>query len=202
MTLVGHVSTQALREVEEARSGGDLWLVLAGLKLVTITGTSPVKLAESVAGPNVAVRVRAGQWAEEFEKVTDSSYVELLVPVTDDPELAIAAGRLSTARALIRRGDLDTVAAPLRQVLDPVRAFYKTRDVYQVAEPKKAKERNLNERFAMVVQNLYSWLSSFEHDDEDAIKGLVMDPAEANMALAEVAGLLHRLARDRAAVNL
>jgi hypothetical protein len=40
----------------------------------------------------------------ELGKVTGASYAEILIPVTGDPELSIAAGRVRKARALICGG--------------------------------------------------------------------------------------------------
>lgn len=200
LTLSGRVSAQALREVEEKREGGDLWLVLTDLKATTLFGT-PARLFEGT-GSNLAVKVIAGQWAAELEKVTDASYVEILVPVTDDPELSIAAGRVRKARSLIRGGEFNAAAGELRQALEPVRAFYKTLDTHSVAVPKDPRKRTENERFAMYVQGLFSWLTSFVHDDEESIKGCEMGRATANQAIGAVAGLLNRLARDRAAASV
>lgn len=200
LTLSGHASARALREVEEKREGSDLWLVLANLKVTTLSGT-PARLFEGM-GTNLAVKVLAGQWAAELEKVTDASYVEILVPVTDDPELSIAAGRVRKARALIRKGEFNSAAVELRQALDPVRAFYKTLDAHSMAVPKDPKKRTEDERFAMYVQGLFNWLTSFVHDDEESIKGCEMGRAEANQAIGAVAGLLHRLARDHATASI
>ena len=200
LTLSGYASAQARREVEEKRVGGELWLVLADLKATASHGT-PAKFSEGI-GTNLAVKVLAGQWAAELEKVTDASYVEILVPFTGDPEMSIAAGRVRKARALIRSDEFNAAAGELRQALEPVRAFYKTLDACSAAVPKGPKQRTENERFAMYVQGLYSWLTSYVHDDEESIKGCQMDRPTANQALGAVAGLLHRFACDRAAASI
>jgi hypothetical protein len=163
--------------------------------------SAPAKFFEA-AGGNLAVEVLAGQWAAELEKVTAASYVEILIPVTGDPELSVAAGRVRKARALIRAGEFNAAALALRQALEPARKFYRTLDSYNGALQKTPKERTENERFAMYVQSLFSWLTSYIHDDEESIKGCEMDRPAANQALGAVAGMLHRLARDRAAVNV
>jgi hypothetical protein len=200
LTLSGYTSAQALREVEEERAGGELWLVLADLKATGLQGT-PAKFFESI-GTNLAIKVLAGQWAAELEKVTDASYVEILIPVTGDPEMSIGAGRVRKARALIRGGEFNAAAAELRQALEPVRAYYKTLDANSAAVPKNPKQRTENERFAMYVQGLYSWLTSYVHDDEESIKGCQMDRAAANQALGAVAGLLHRLSYDHTTASV
>jgi hypothetical protein len=108
-----------------------------------------------------------------------------------------------------------------------VREFYRTLDVYDGAVQKASKQRTENERFAVYVQSLFGWLTSYIHDDEESIKGCEMDrPAAnhwltsyihddeesikgcemdrpaANQALGAVAGLLHRLAHDHAATSV
>jgi hypothetical protein len=196
VTLTGHVSAQALREVEEERQGGALWLMFE-LKSTTVSTGTPTQLFLGT-GTGLAVKVLAGQWAEELEKVTATSFVEILIPVTDDPEFSLAAARLRKARDLIRNGEFTASATELRRALEPVRRFYKTLDVHSMAAPKPAKERSKEERFAVYVQSVFHWITSFVHDEDDSIKGCEMDRAEANQALAAVAGLLHRMARDQA----
>jgi hypothetical protein len=200
LTLSGYVSARALREVEEERQSGNLWLVLADLKATTLQGT-PARIFQA-GGSNLAVEVLAGQWAAELEKVSGASYAEILIPVTSDPQLSVAAGRVRKARSLIRGGEFNAATAELRQALDPVREFYRTRDVYSGASPKVSKQRTENERFAVYVQSLFGWLTSYIHDDEESIKGCEMDRPTANQALAAVAGLLHRLAHDHATANI
>lgn len=186
--------------MEEEREGGNLWLVLADVKAMTLHGT-PAKFFQ-VGGSNLAVEVLAGQWAAELEKVTAASYVEILIPVTNDRELSVAAGRVRKARALIRGGEFNAAASELRQALDPVRAFYRTLDAHGAAASKNPKQRTENERFAVYVQGLFSWLTSYIHDDEESIKGCEMGRAAANQAIGAVAGLLHRLAHDHTAASV
>lgn len=195
--LVGHVSSAALRELEEERAGGDLWFALTWMK-GSFVDPSTQKLSETIGGsPNIAVRVRSGEWAEHLEKVTAASYTDVLIPVTGDPELAIAAGRLRKAKALIRSGEFSAVGSELRQAVDRVRIFYGTDEAYKSAMAKKPTERSGPERFAVYVQGLYSWLSAYVHDDNEEIEGIELDYGTATSALASVAGLLHQMARDQ-----
>ncbi len=199
LKLSGYASAQALREVEEEREGGNLWLVLADVQAITLHGT-PSRIFEAAA-TNLAVEVLAGQWAAELEKATGASYVEILIPVTDNPQLSVAAGRVRKARALIRGGEFNAAASELRQALDPVREFYRTLEVHNGAVHKASRQRTEDDRFAVYVQSLFGWLTSYIHDDEDSIKGCQMDRPTANQALGAVAGLLHRLARDHATAS-
>jgi hypothetical protein len=89
------------------------------------------------------------------------------------------------------------VPAELRQALDPVRAAYDTKDVVQKARDKKARDRSVLERWVLTVEDTYSLLSAFIHDDEEAIEGASLDRALAVNLLGDVAGKVHRLAADR-----
>lgn len=194
--FVGRTSDQALRELEEMRQDGPVWLTLRRMRAVSIAG-DPLGLVES-GGGDLSIHLLSQEWTTQLEKVTSASYVDILIPVTDDPELALAAGRVRSAREHIRAGQFEAAAGELRKALEPVRTHYRTLDVFSVAQSKAAKDRNKEERWAVRVQNTFNWITSFVHDDEESIKGCTMDRAEANDALATVAGLLHRLAADRA----
>ncbi|HEV2343435.1 MAG TPA: hypothetical protein VGS97_05025 [Actinocrinis sp.] len=196
--LVGHISSAALRELEELRDGGDFHLGLTHLKGMLLDKQPALRLHQAEASA-MTIRVRGGgEWAEQVQEVTNASYIDLMIPIIDDPELATAAARLNQARDLIRAGHFN-VAVQLRQVLDPVREYYDTLNAYKEATAAgvKPKDRTEVQRFAMVVQSTYAWLSSYIHDDEEVIKGLDMDRAEAVQALGNVAGLLYRMGRDK-----
>lgn len=86
----------------------------------------------------------------QLEKVTATSYVDILVPVSDEVEVATAAGRLRTARQYIRDGSFKAVASELRQALDPVRVAYDTSTVAKEAKDKKPRERSVLERWGLM----------------------------------------------------
>ena len=195
VVFTGHVSAQGLREIEEMRHSNALWLTLTDLRL-TGAVSEPAGLAE-FTGTDMPIEVLSEEWTTQLEKVTATSYVEILVPVTDDPEMATAAGRLRTARQYIRDGIYNAVASELRQALDAVRGAYDTKNVADTTRPKKARERSVPERWALTVEDTYSLLSAFIHDDEEAIAGAVLDRALAVNLLGDVAGKVHRLAADR-----
>lgn len=198
VTLAGFVTDQALRELEEVRAGGTMWLNLDSPRVTWVEGTPPV--LNQVTGNGLAFQVYSEPWAEQLEKVVASSYVHLMVPVTEDEDLALAVGRLRTAREHIGDGDFEAAAGELRKALEPVRQHYGINPTtFDVISRKPARERTKEERWALRVQYLFNWLSAFEHDDSEAIKGCTMDRAEAMDALVDVAGKLHRLGSDRAA---
>lgn len=197
VTLVGLVTDQALRELEEVRADGELSLSLDNPQVTWIEGTPPA--LRQVTGSSLAFQVYAEPWAVEVEKVAASSYINIMVPVTDDEDLAVAVRRLRTARQHIGDGDFEAAAGELRKALEPVRAHYGVVAAFDAISKKPAKERSKEERWALRVQYLFNWLSAFEHDDSEAIKGCTMDRAEAMDALVDVAGKLHRVAADRRA---
>lgn len=202
VTLQGYVSTEALRELEEVRLGGPLAMALEGPTAVWVEGNPPGASMMQARGTALAFQLYGEQWASQLENVTGASYVEVMVPITGDPELQTAAGRIRTARRYIGEGNLDAVAGELRQALEPVREAYDVLNLNKTGLAKTGadkKNRTKGERWALAVQSLYDYLSAFIHDDSEAIKGCTMDRAEANDALADVAGKLHRLATDRRA---
>ena len=200
--LSAHISAAALREFEELRDGEDIWLVLTHIHGVTMDLPPALRLHETPQAVNIAFRLRArGEWSEQVQAVTSASFIDIMIPVTDDPALATAAARVAKARNLLRAGQFSACAGELRQALDPVRDFYDTQEENRKALAKGSTQRTEPERFAMAVQSTYAWLSSYIHDDSEAIKGLDMGRAEAVMALGTVAGMLHRTARDMRATG-
>lgn len=202
VTLQGYVSARALLELEEVRLGGPLTMALEGPTAVWVDGNPPGASMMQTRGTALTFQLYGEQWLSQLENVTAASYVEVMVPITGNPELQTAAGRIRTARRYIGEGNLDAVAGELRQALEPVREAYNVLSLYQTALAKTGtskKDRTKDERWALAVQSLYDYLSAFVHDDSEAIKGCTMDRAEANDALADVAGKLHRLATDRRA---
>ncbi|MGW7529098.1 hypothetical protein [Streptomyces sp. NPDC054783] len=195
--FVGHVSSQALLETEELRAGGALWLVLRDLRGMSVGG-DPVGF-ELSSGGDLQVEVFSEQWSTQMEKVSAASYIDVMVPVTDDPELQKVAGRLRTARSYIRDGIVNAVAAELRQALDAVRVAHDTKKLAPAIRDKKSRDRSVSERWMLEVEDTYSHLSAFIHDNEEAIAGAALDRAQAVELLANVAGKVHRLAADRRA---
>lgn len=140
-----------------------------------------------------------GQWAQQLQRVTEASYIEVLVPLTNDPELMVAARRIDEAKQLLRAGEFNACAAQLRQALDPVRRFYDTVKTAKGA-PANPMDRTLEQREATMVQSVFGWLSAFIHDDNTTTAGLDMGRAEALQALAMVAGIVVRTAADKKGV--
>jgi hypothetical protein len=73
--------------------------------------------------------VLSQEWTTRLEKVTATSSVDILIPVSDEVEVATAAGRLRTARQYIRDGSFKAVASELRQALDRAMAVNLLADV-------------------------------------------------------------------------
>ena len=196
----GFVSDQALAALEQARAGATLQLELRNLAAVIVDGTStPPRLHSAPTGPALAVTIPAGVWAEELERVTAASYLEILVPVTDDKEVASANAHLRTARAYLTEGKVKASPTEIRQALDAVRVAYGTQGALAAVLAKRARERSVEERMVMQVETAYSTLSAFIHEDDEAVAGAEVDRPLAIALLAQVAGLVARFAADRRA---
>lgn len=115
----------------------------------------------------------------------------------------VATGRCSVAGVLRQEkqpgDDGDREALILNSLIQRLAL---TLEVYDGALQKASKQRTEDERFAVYVQSLFGWLTSYIHDDEESIKGCEMGRPTANQALGAVAGLLHRLAHDHTAASV
>jgi hypothetical protein len=199
LTLSGDASAQALREVEEEREGGDLWLVLADVTAMALHGT-PVKFFQTV-GSNLAIEVLSGQWAAELEKVTDASYAEILIPVTSDPAAfggrrAGAEGPCPDTQRGVQRGRRRVAPGPgsgARVLPNPRHLQRGSPEGFEAADGGRA-VRGVRAEPVRLAHLLYP-------RDEESIKGCEMDRPAANQALGAVAGLLNRLAHDHATAN-
>ncbi|MGH3261676.1 MAG: hypothetical protein ACRDNS_06755, partial [Trebonia sp.] len=190
----GFVSDKALAELEEARQGGALRLELRAQ--AQMVHGDPPRLASSAGVDSVTVTIPAGSWAEQLEKVTATSFLEILVPITDDKQVASATGHLRTARAYLAEGKVKAMPTELREALDAVREAYGTKNALKTAASKAARARSVYERWVMTVETAYSELSAFIHEDDAAVAGAEIDRPLAVALLAQVAGMVARLAAE------
>ena len=105
LVLIGNVSAAALRAVEEYRQSGPLSPVL-DLRAQAVYG-DPAALTTSF-GHGLSIGQPTEEWVTQLENVTAASYVDVSIPVTNDPELVTAAGRVREARAHIRGDRFET----------------------------------------------------------------------------------------------
>jgi hypothetical protein len=198
VSFIGTVTLDALRALEEKREGGPLQFVLRNVRAVMV-GTTEQRLLEGASG-GVSVTVPASTWAEHYERVTSATSFSLLVPTGDDKDIAEAVRHLNAAREQLRRGTVGSgTAAEIRLALGPVRTAYGTTANTEGIRTLRPRDRSLQQRWAVSVEDQYSYLSSFIHNDEEQIEDAVFTRPLANAAIQQVAGMLSRLAAERSA---
>lgn len=194
-TFTGFVTEKALSELEEYRQGGTLKLELRQLQAQLVHGEPPRLTAASNTG-TLTVTIPTGEWADELEKVTATSYLEILVPVTDDKQVASANAHLRTARSYLMEGKVKATPTEIRLALDTVRIAYGTKKALQAALSKKPTDRSVYDRWVVLVEGAYSTLSAFIHEDDEAVAGAEIDRPLAIALVAQVAGMVARLAAE------
>ena len=191
-TLSGYVSDEQLRGIEAIRGGATH--LCFGLELDADGVDGPLPGSRFHHG-GLTFPITAGEWCSELERVDAGAYVEILVPLPG-PDLYVEAVLcLREARQLLRDGKLDSALVAARKALDPVVADARTADLALNARKKSARDRDLPERFAVLVDDLHSVLSGAAHVDE-VTEDFRYTRAEATGLVAAAAGLLHRLAQQ------
>lgn len=188
----GFIPDQQLRVLEELRAGKGLWLILA-LNVSVVEGKL-ARLAE--AGGELSFSVGAGEWSEQLDSVDAGTFVEVLVPMAGGEDYAGAVVLLREARALLRDNKVDGALLAARKALEVVRAGYGTEAVYKEAVKQRPSQRDLRERWAVMVEDLFSTLSGALHNDE-VTKDFVYSREDGVMLVAATAGMLGRLAKER-----
>lgn len=140
--------------------------------------------------------INAGEWAAQMAAVEAGTYVELLVPLAGGADYAGAVALLREARELLREGNVDAAIGQARKALEQVRKEYGTQKLYDVATKKSPRTRALPERWAIMVEDLYSTMSGAAHNDE-VTKEFTYTREDGAMLLTATAGMLKRLAADR-----
>jgi hypothetical protein len=135
--------------------------------------------------------IRSGEWTSEIERVDATTFVEVLVPMPAAEAYATAARRIREARDLLRNNDVDAAMGAARLALEPARDTLGTVAV-AAAAPARPRERNQDERLAVLVKATYSLLCGAMHDDE-LTKRFRYTRTDAVTMIATVAGLLRRV---------
>jgi predicted pyridoxine 5'-phosphate oxidase superfamily flavin-nucleotide-binding protein len=191
--LTGFISVEQLRVVEELRSGADsIWVVLQ--VSVTCVDGEPTTLVGG--NGEFSFALPAGEWLQELERVDAATYVEILVPLTSNTEHANAVRRLRNARTLIQDDRVEEALAEARKTLEFVRKAGGTAQIVQQAAAKKPRDRDLRERWAYLVEDIFSLLSGAAHDDQGTTEHFTWTRADAVALVASTAGLLGRLAEQ------
>jgi hypothetical protein len=194
VVLFGQVGADQLRVAEELRqAGGDLWMSLS-ITADLLAGIPPTM---ATARGDLSFPVRAGEWGEQLDHVEAGSLIEVLVAMPDDTVLAGAVGRLREARRLLRDGRVDAAVVAARLALEPVLEAARDGGLAKGAAAKAARDRDLDERFAVLVESMFSLVSGAAHDD--AVTATFRYTREDAVALiAATAGLVKRLAAAQA----
>jgi len=161
--FTGFISVEQLRAVEELRSGAEsIWVTLqVG---ATCVDGDPATLVGGTG--ELTFALSAGEWPQELDRVDAATYVEILIPVTSNPEHANAARRLRNARTLIQNDCAEEALAEARKALEFVRKAEGTLKIAQQAKDKTPRDRDLRERWAYLVEDIFSLLSGAAHDDQ------------------------------------
>jgi hypothetical protein len=189
ITLSGYVSDEQLRAAEQLRGGQDLWATLQ-IFVICVDG-DPVQLVGGTG--ELGFDLPSGEWGQELDKVDGGSYVEVLVPLPDNAELATAVRRIRKARTLVRDNHLEEALGETRKAIEAIRAAAGTLTIAQTARPKPSKERDQQERWAIMVEDVFGLLSGAAHDDPETTEHFDWSRADAVALIATTAGLLGRL---------
>ncbi|MGW4690949.1 hypothetical protein ACWEO1_00995 [Kitasatospora cineracea] len=185
--LTATLTDTQLAALEKARQGADLRLRLH----LTVTalngdGSWPTRTTQ------VTFTVPDSEWSQVVTEAGHGAFVTVLVPITADEKRATAARRLREAQAAVRAGDFEAAISKARLAMDAVRPADHQK-AYSAASAKKAKDRDQDERWTVLLQAAYDLFGGAHHDDPDTTEHFTWNRADAVTALALTAGLLDRL---------
>ncbi|MFJ6167262.1 hypothetical protein ACIQH6_19230 [Micromonospora orduensis] len=190
----GFISDHQLRVIEEQRAGKRIWLILAleALQVVQDEG-KPARFAQPTG--ELSFDVGAGEWADNLEDIEAGTYVELLVPLAGGADYADAVELLRDARGLLREGNVPSAIGQARKALEQVREAYGTQKAFADAVKKTPRQRTLAERWACMVEDLFSTMSGASHKD-DVTREFEYTREDGAMLITATAGMLKRLSAD------
>jgi hypothetical protein len=196
ITLRGFISDAQLRAAEEYRGDAEeLWIELRILVSGVESGTRLFGRRVSLNFP-----ISSGTWLRAWEQAQAGSYMEVLIPLPGDPEYAKAVQRVREARQLIHADNAEEAVNKARLAIEAVRRAYGTGAAASRARKKESKyDRDKEERWALVVEDLFDLLSGAAHDDPNVTEHFTWTREEAIALTASVSGLVARLAADRQA---
>lgn len=185
--LVGHLGDEQLRVVDELRAGADAFWMYLNFDVSTVAGDPPMLISRR---GDLSLPVRATTWGELTQRIETASFIDILVPMPRGAEMAGAVARMRDARQLLLDGKIDPALGEARKALEPVRASMRT--AFTAAKAKTdPKQRLLDERFAMFVEETFNLLSGAAHDDS-ITKDFVYSREGALTLIATTAGLVKR----------
>ena len=190
MQMVGFVSYDQLRVLEELRAAGDMEVSIE-FEVICIA-ESPTRF-DSRRTQEV-FWLSPGEWSEAVSRIDAATYVELLIPIVSDPRLASAAGRIREARVSIREGHYEEAIKKDRAALEIVKSEHASSALLKAARAKTdPRKRDQAERWAVLIDDAFSLLSGAVHDDAGITEHFTWDRGDAVALTALVGGLLRRL---------
>jgi hypothetical protein len=187
--LSGHVSTEQLRVVDEIRAGADAFWMNLTFDVSNVAGDPPMPVSRT---GDLSVAVRATTWGEQTQRIEAASFIDVLVPVPHGAEMVEAVARLRAARQLLLDGQIDPALDAARKALEPVRKSLAMRAAFKAGTAKTdPHQRLLDERFALMVEDVFSVLSGCAHDDP-VTKDFEYTREDALALIAVTAGLVKR----------
>jgi hypothetical protein len=189
--VTGFIGSEQLRVVEELRSGTDALWVFLDISAIYVSGDPAGLVGRS---GSLDFPIMHSEWLTELERVDVGSYLEILVPLTANPEHANAVRRLRAARALLQEDRPEQVLSEVRKALEPIRRAEATQKIVQQAKNKAPRDRDQHERWAFFIEDTFSLLSGAAHDDAGTTEHFTWTHADAAALVTTVGGLLRRLA--------
>ena len=191
LELHASVSDEQLRRLELARQDKELRLRVDLVGVQLNAGTD-----WPVGNSQLTFPIPHAEWSKLLEQLNASAYVDVLVPITTIEARAKAAQRIREAQKSIRDGEYETAVSKARSALDAVRPACNTEAIYGTIMSKniRPKDRDQEQRWAMLIQSAFQLFSGAPHDDEGTSENFTWTRADAVAAVATSAGLLARLA--------
>ncbi|MBM7086822.1 hypothetical protein [Micromonospora humidisoli] len=102
---------------------------------------------------------------------------------------------LREARELLRQGRIGPAIVEARNALEQIRSAYRTLRLFNAGKTKSPKDRTPDERWAFMVEDLFSTMNAAGHNGE-VTKDCAFTREDGEMLIATTAGMLKRLPAD------
>ncbi|MEU7981443.1 hypothetical protein AB0B63_23310 [Micromonospora sp. NPDC049081] len=134
--------------------------------------------------------INAGEWTAQLMNVQAGAFVELLVPLARGADYTDAVKALREALELLRQGSIEA-----RKAVEQVRAANETQRLFNAGKTKSPREQTYDERWAFMVEDLFSTMSAAGHKGE-VTKDFEFTREDGEMLIVATAGMLKRLSAD------
>lgn len=185
-------------EVARGQDGVEFMLDLTG----SLLDIAPHRVPPATV--QVRHRVAPARWLELLDQIGSTVAITVTVPsplsdaaarepgaLAEPASMLQATKRLREARIALRDGDFEGCVKSCRLVLDNLKALSPPVGA-EAVQRKPARNRTQEERWSALFYDLYSLTSGASHDD-DLTSTFAWTRADAQAALAAIAGLLARV---------